>query len=129
MDGNGILPTSARPERSRGALAQTPSVRPSTKFSLSAAAGGVEGLGTNETGAKREQLKAAAQAFEAVFLRQMIGSMRQAKLGDDILGGSSADQFRDMSDAKLADSMAEKGSFGIAELLLKQFDAAGAMKK
>lgn len=70
---------------------------------------------------KREQLKAAAEAFEAVFLRQMIGSMRQAKLGEDILGGSATEQFRELSDAKLADNMAETGSFGIAELLLKQF--------
>jgi flagellar protein FlgJ len=79
--------------------------------------------------AKREQLKAAAKAFEAVFVRQMIGSMRQAKLGEDMLGGSATDTFREMSDAKLADSMAEKGSFGIAEMLLKQFDAAGGPRK
>jgi flagellar protein FlgJ len=80
---------------------------------------------------KREQLKAAAQQFEAVFLRQMIGSMRQASLAqDDLLsGGQAAEQFRDMSDSKLADSMSQKGSFGIAELLLKQFDkSAGARK-
>ena len=80
---------------------------------------------------KREQLKAAAQQFEAVFLRQMIGSMRQASLAkDDLLsGGQAAEQFRDMSDAKLADSMSQKGSFGIAELLLKQFDkSVGAQK-
>ena len=77
---------------------------------------------------KREQLKAAAQAFEAVFLRQMIGSMRQASLGEDIMGGRAAEQFRDMSDAKLADSMAEANGFGIAELLLKQFGAVEAKK-
>ena len=78
---------------------------------------------------KREQLKAAARAFEAVFLRQMIGSMRQASLGDEILGGGRAgEQFRDMSDAKLADNMAAQGSFGIAELLLKQFGAQEAKK-
>lgn len=70
---------------------------------------------------KREQMQKAAKAFEAVFLRQMIGSMRQAKLSDDILSGSGTEQFREMSDAKLADSMADKGGFGIAELLLAQF--------
>ena len=78
---------------------------------------------------KREQLKAAAQAFEAVFLRQMIGSMRQASLGEDIMGGRAAEQFRDMSDAKLADSMADKGGFGIAELLLQQFQGPEAIRK
>jgi len=76
---------------------------------------------------KRKQLEAAAKAFEAVFMRQMIGSMRQAKLADDDLtgGGSAADQFRDLQDAKLADSMVEKGGFGVAQMLLKQFKNAG----
>ena len=72
---------------------------------------------------KAAQLKQAAKAFEAVFLRQMIGSMRQASLAEDDLlgGGRAAETFRDMQDAKLADSMSEQGSFGIAELLLNQF--------
>ena len=70
---------------------------------------------------KRQQLVKAAQAFEAVFMRQMIGSMRQAKLGEDLLGSDAADQFRDMADARLADTMAERGGFGIAEMLLNQF--------
>jgi flagellar protein FlgJ len=98
---------SVRPERSRGALAQTLQGRPSTS------------LGTNEV--KRAELKKAAEAFEAVFMRQMIGSMRQANLGEDLLGSRATDQFRDMQDAQLADSMAKTGSFGIAELLLAQF--------
>ena len=72
--------------------------------------------------AKRQQLVGAAQAFEAVFMRQMIGSMRQAGLGDDLFGSSAADQFRDMQDARLADQMAADGGFGIAQMLIKQFD-------
>lgn len=70
---------------------------------------------------KLEKLKGAAQAFEAVFLRQMIGSMRKASLGDDILGSDAGNQFRDMSDARVADSMAERGALGVAEMLIKQF--------
>ena len=77
---------------------------------------------------KRQQLVKAAQAFEAVFMRQMIGSMRQAKLAEDALGSSATDQFQEMQDAKLADSMAENGSFGIAEMLLKQFDKAAGFE-
>lgn len=84
---------------------------------------GAPAPGTPAADAKRAQLKQAAEAFEAVFARQMIGAMRQAKLGDDLLGSAASDQFRDMADARLADTMAEKGSFGIAELLLAQFGA------
>jgi len=74
---------------------------------------------------QREQLRNAAQAFEAVFLRQMIGSMRQARLADDAFGSSATDQFREMSDARLADNMSEQGAFGIAQMLLAQFDRQG----
>lgn len=63
-------------------------------------------------------LAKAAKAVEAVFLRQMIASMRAPSLADDTFGSSSATQFRDMSDASLADSLA--GKFGIAELVEKQ---------
>ena len=73
-----------------------------------------------------EKLKGAAQAFEAVFLRQMIGSMRKASLGDDILGSDASNQFRDMSDARVADSMAERGALGVADMLIKQFSGQAA---
>jgi peptidoglycan hydrolase FlgJ len=74
------------------------------------------------------QLRAAAEAFEAVFLRQMIGSMRQARLAEDIFGSSATDQFRDMGDANLADSMARQGSFGIADLLMQRFGGVGGAR-
>ncbi|WP_019833847.1 rod-binding protein [Sphingomonas sp. PR090111-T3T-6A] len=69
---------------------------------------------------KAAKLKSAAQAFEAVFLRQMIGSMRQAGLGDGMLDSDASNQFRDMADSKLADSMSQKGVLGIADMLIKQ---------
>jgi flagellar protein FlgJ len=69
------------------------------------------------------KLKKTAQAFEAVFLRQMIGSMRTASLGDGIFDSDATKQFQDMSDAKTADLMAGKGALGIADLLVKQFGA------
>lgn len=87
---------------------------------------GIDSLGLPQPSGssdRRSELKAAAEAFEAVFLRQMIGSMRQAKLGDELLGGRAAEQFQELADARLADSMAKQQSFGIAEMLLKQFDA------
>jgi peptidoglycan hydrolase FlgJ len=59
-----------------------------------------------------------AKRFEAIFLRQMIATMRAPSLGDDIFGSDASNQFRDMSDARLADAMA--GQFGIAQLLEKQ---------
>ena len=71
---------------------------------------------------RQSELRAAAQAFEAVFLRQMIGSMRQARLAEDPFGSQATEQFRDMSDARLADEMSRQGSFGIAQMLITQFE-------
>jgi flagellar protein FlgJ len=87
--------------------------------------GGIAGS-TASPSAEKDKLASAAKAFEAVFLRQMISSMRSASLGDELFGSSAGEQFRDMSDARLADSMAGGKGFGIAELLQKQFAARAA---
>ena len=71
-----------------------------------------------------EQLKAAAKQFESIFTRQMMKSMRDAKLSDDDLFGSDAtDQFREMQDSNLADQLSGKGAIGIADLLVRQFQS------
>jgi len=71
-----------------------------------------------------EQLKAAAKQFEAIFTRQMLKSMRDSKLAeDDLFGSDATDQFREMQDSNFADQMAGKVSLGIADLLVKQFQA------
>ena len=75
---------------------------------------------------EKAQLQKVAKQFEAVFLRQMIGSMRQANLGDGAFDSSATEQFRDMADARTADSMAEQGGFGVADLLTRQFAARTA---
>jgi flagellar protein FlgJ len=74
-------------------------------------------------GSELDQLKTVANKFEAVFLRQILSSARQSKLGEDLMGSDATDQFRDMQDARLADDMAAKGVFGVADLLVKQFAA------
>ena len=73
--------------------------------------------------AEKAQLKTVAKQFEAIFLRQMIGTMRQSGGGEGLFDSSATEQFRDMSDARTADSMAEKGALGIAEMLLRQYES------
>lgn len=70
-----------------------------------------------------QELIDAANGFEAIFLRQILASMRQGSLGDDLFGGSETEQFRSMQYDQIADSMAANGSFGIAEMLLARFNA------
>lgn len=82
-----------------------------------AAAPATAGAAGGDTAALRK----AAEAFEAVILRQMLASMRQTKLGDDIFGSSATDTFREMGDARLADSIASMRQFGIADMVERQF--------
>lgn len=69
------------------------------------------------------KLKKAAQSFEAVFVRQLIGSMRSASDGDGLFDSEASKQFQDMADAKTADAMAQKGALHIADMLVKQYGA------
>ena len=73
---------------------------------------------------RQAQLQQAADAFEAIFLRQMIGAMRQASLAQDDLAGPASGQFRDMYDAHIAENMAASGRFGIAEALVAHLGKA-----
>ena len=66
------------------------------------------------------ELRKAAVAFEALLLRQLIGTMRQGSLGEDIFGSSASATYREMADARTADALAERGAFGIAALIERQ---------
>ncbi len=78
-----------------------------------------------ERAAPDPALVKAAQAFETLLLRQMIGAMRSAKLADDPLSSQAGETFRDMADARVAHSMAAQSAqrgTSIASLLLQQFE-------
>lgn len=66
------------------------------------------------------KLKSAAERFEAVFVREMLATMRKAKLADDIFGSGATDSFREMADANMADAIAKQGAFGIGNLVRTQ---------
>jgi flagellar protein FlgJ len=85
--------------------------------------------GPSQPSAKDPALKKVAEQFEAVFVRQMIGSMRQAKLTDDPLDSSATDNFRELADARTADSISTSGHFGLAAMIERQLASkAGGAK-
>lgn len=74
-------------------------------------------------------LKKVAEQFEAIFVRQMISSMRQARLVDDPLDSSATDNFRELADARTADTMASGGHLGLAQMIERQLASkAGSVK-
>ena len=86
---------------------------------INASSTGVQPAASRE----KAQLEKTAKQFEAIFLRQIIGTMRQSGGGEGIFDSSTTEQFRDMSDARTADTMAEKGALGIADMLLRQYES------
>ena len=91
---------------------------------LSNAAAGTSAAAPAQASPDQAKLKKAAQAFEAVFVRQLIGSMRSASgEGEGLFDSEATKQFQDMADSKTADAMAQKGALHIADMLVKQYGA------
>lgn len=65
----------------------------------------------------KDEAEKMAADFEAIFARQMLSAMRTSSLGEGLFEGQGMEQFRDMQDSMLAENMANKGIFGIANLL------------
>jgi peptidoglycan hydrolase FlgJ len=81
----------------------------------------------------KENLKAAGEKFEAIFTGMMLKSMRQTKLADGLFDSKGEDQFRDMMDQKLSQSMATHSPIGIGkavtDFLAKAASTAEAEQK
>ncbi|MEW6169494.1 MAG: flagellar assembly peptidoglycan hydrolase FlgJ [Pseudomonadota bacterium] len=67
-----------------------------------------------------EALRKAAQQFEALMMQQMLKSMREASLGDDVLGGEQTQLYQEMFDQQIAQHLAAGRGLGIADMLVRQ---------
>lgn len=71
---------------------------------------------------ERAKLREAAQAFEAIFVRQMLSSARAADFGgNDLLGKDQGhDTFTQMRDERFAEIASQSGAFGLAKQIEAQ---------
>ena len=76
--------------------------------------------------ASKANLEAAGKRFESIFVNMMLKSMRQAKLSDGLFESKSEDQFRDMQDQQLAQSMAQHAPIGIGKAMVDFLAKAAA---
>ncbi len=67
--------------------------------------------------ASTANLKKAGEKFEAMFTGMMLKSMRQAKLADPLFDSKALDTFTEMSDARVAQAMAEHQPLGIGKAM------------
>ncbi|MCZ8326081.1 MAG: rod-binding protein [Sphingomonadaceae bacterium] len=80
----------------------------------------VTGASAPGQGGERARLAEAAKAFEAIFVRQMLASARQASFGEPLLGGQGLETFRSMQDSHFADLAAGTGALGLAKQIEAQ---------
>ena len=69
---------------------------------------------------QRTELREAAQAFEAILLRQMLSSARSTDFGGNDLFEGSDDTFTEMRDERFADIAAKSGQLGFADAIERQ---------
>lgn len=78
----------------------------------------------------KSELRAAAEGFEAIMLRQMLAAARASDMGDDLFGGGAGqDTFAEMRDAQFADIAAGSGMLGLADMLEAQLARHGAAQE
>ena len=76
-----------------------------------------------------EVLREVANQFEALFVQQMLKSMRDASLGDPLLGNSDQhDMYQDLMDKQLALEMSSGKGIGLADMLVRQLGGEAAAK-
>ena len=67
-----------------------------------------------------DDLRQAADAFEAIFVSQLIKTARAAKLADDVFGNQASDTYQSMLDDQYARKLSSSANLGIAEALVDQ---------
>lgn len=84
--------------------------------------------GTDDT-VRDAKLREAARGFEAIFLRQLLRTMRTTIPGAGPYGnGAAGDIYGDMIENGLAETMSERGNIGVARLLIDRFEHAGVSR-
>lgn len=70
---------------------------------------------------RNAKLLKAAQGFEAIFVRQLMKTMRTSLPGEGIFGkGSAGEIYGDMMDNAVAEVISKRGSLGIADVIYRQ---------
>ena len=73
-----------------------------------------------EAPSKDDELRSAAEKFEAIFLNEFMKQARKTKLAEDLFGSSAKTTYEEMLDREYADNLSDKINLGIADALVRQ---------
>lgn len=106
------------------------SMTPSRNDVSSSFALDTQGLGNLKRSAKAgsaEATRGAAQQFEALFINQMMKSMRDATPSEGVMDNQQTKMFTSMLDQQLSQNMSKRG-MGLADVLVRQLSAQNDAK-
>lgn len=69
----------------------------------------------------KDELKAVAEQFEAIFVEQLLKAARQSNLADGLFDNEEVETYRDMLDKEYAKNIATNTSLGIASAIEAKF--------
>ena len=73
-----------------------------------------------EEPSNNDELRNAAEKFEAIFLNEFMKQARKTKLADDLFGSSAKTTYEEMLDRQYADDLSDKINLGVADALVRQ---------
>ena len=75
--------------------------------------------------APNKAINEVASQFEALFVQQMMKSMRDAVPKSDLMNSDHLDTYQAMADQQMALSLSQQGGIGIARMLVTQMQTRG----
>ena len=75
--------------------------------------------------APNKAINEVASQFEALFVQQMMKSMRDAVPKSDLMNSDHLDTYQAMADQQMAVNLSQQGGIGIARMLLEQMQTRG----
>ena len=75
--------------------------------------------------APNKAINEVASQFEALFVQQMMKSMRDAVPKSDLMNSDHLNTYQAMADQQMAVSLSQQGGIGIARMLVEQMQTRG----
>ena len=82
-------------------------------------------LRAEASAAPNKALEEVASQFEALFIQQMMKSMRDAIPQGDLMGSEHLDTYQAMADQQMSLNLADEGGIGLARMLVEQMQTKG----
>ena len=75
--------------------------------------------------APNKAINEVASQFEALFVQQMMKSMRDAVPKSDLMNSDHLDTYQAMADQQMAVNLSQQGGIGLARMLVEQMQTRG----